>query len=320
MQTDVSTERIVVTDELAGRFGLEKGLELIRKACATPLAKEAVNEEERSIISIISTGDVDRDGDVLRPDGMNDQAFRRHPIVLFGHRYQELPIGRNEWIRVLGKKVIAKTVYVPGDINPFAERIFFFRQRGFPLAQSIGFIAVETTWVGEDDFGEELEDVVSRGWVQKDQRNLVRRIIKKWILYEYSDVVVPANPEALALAVSKGLVTASEAERFEDKARKPGAWTSSPLEPEQGDSPSALIYLGNRIERVEAEKKALKAEIERLKKKCEQKDLQGDVITLEGLERILPAITRVFQKEVKEASREFTHTLARITGKVTLPL
>jgi len=319
MQIDVSTDRIVVNEEIARRFGLEKGLELIRKACAAPLAKEAVNEEERSIISVISTGDVDRDGDVLRPDGMDDSSFRKHPIVLFGHHYSELPIGRNEWIRVLGKKIIAKTIYAPGDINPLAEKIFRFRQRGFPLAQSIGFIAGETVWADENGFQTELEDVVSRGWVRKDQKKLVRRIIKNWILYEYSDVVVPANPEALALAVSKGLVTPgtnkSHVETGTDSERR----LYRKFELEKDKSTLTLNSLADRIKKVEAQMKTIKQEQDQLKKNRIQKDFQSDRVMLESLEKILPVITRVFQKEVKATSQELTRTLARLTGKVTLP-
>ncbi len=298
MKIDVSTDHIVVSEEIANLYGLKKGLELIRKACTAPLAKEAVDEEERSIISVISTGDVDRDGDVLRPDGMDDSSFRKHPIVLFGHQYRELPIGRNEWIRVLGKKVIAKTIYAPGDINPLAEKIFRFRQRGFPLAQSIGFIASEIVWADSDGFQTEVEDVVSRGWVQKNQKKLIRRIIKKWVLYEYSDVVVPANPEALALAVTKGLITLGA-----DRAPKS----------EKDESTLIIKHLCERLEEIEARIKTLE------KKQEVQKKFKNEVITLENLEKILPAVTRIFQKEIRATSREFAQTLARFTGKVTIP-
>ncbi|MBW1710543.1 MAG: hypothetical protein JRG97_12935 [Deltaproteobacteria bacterium] len=319
MRTDVLTEQIVIGEELARRLGLKKGLELIRKACAASLAKEAVNNEERSIISVISTGDVDRDGDVLRPDGMDDSAFRRHPIVLFGHIYRELPIGRNEWIRVLGKKIIAKTIYAPGDINPLAEKIFRFRQQGFPLAQSIGFIAVEAVWADEDGFQTELDDVVSRGWVRKDQRKMVRRIIKKWTLYEYSDVVVPANPEALALAVSKGLVTTSEADHHGELSANSQDLDLMEFKSAKDESALILGRLADRIEKAEMELETLKQEYADLKENRGNENFNGRTISLESLERMLPTITKAFQNEVKATSCELARTLARLTGTVTLP-
>jgi len=84
--------------------------------------------------------------------------------------------------------LIAKTKYAKHE---FAQTVYNYRKDEFPLAQSIGFIPME--W--EDSPG----DVKG-----------CRRRYKKWALLEYSDVPVPANPEAVNIAVSKGLLPAPD--------------------------------------------------------------------------------------------------------------
>lgn len=315
MESDFLTDVVVITRDLARRFGLEEGQELIRKLSTAPVAKEAVKEEERSIVSVISTAGVDRDGDILRPDGLDDRAFRKHPIVLFGHRYHELPIGRNEWIKVQGRRVVAKTVYAPGDINPLAERVFRFRQQGFPLAQSIGFLATDSVWSGEDGFDGEFEELVGKGWVQADQKDLVRRIIRKWTLYEYSDVVVPANPEALTLAVSKGLVSRAEADLLGLEPDSGNKVITLPEAASSGNPVLTLRYLTERVRRTETRLEELERENEALKKDLQERDSEP----LSGLERALPVLITAFQEQTRETSRELIRALARITGAVTLP-
>jgi len=69
--------------------------------------------------------------------------------------------------------------------------VYEYRRDGFPLAQSIGFIPVD--W---EDYNEE----------EAKSNNGARRKYTKWILLEYSDVLVPSNPEALQIAEEKGLL------------------------------------------------------------------------------------------------------------------
>lgn len=314
MGMDIWTDKVVVGRELADRYGLEEGLELIRKMAANYKTAGSIDDEKRTITSIISTADVDRDGDVLRPDGLDEKAYRRHPIVLFGHRYHELPIGRNEWIKVEGKRVLAKTVYVPGDINAQAERIFQFRKQGFPLAQSIGFIADLAVWAGEEGFEAELDDLEARGWLAKKDRSLVRRVIKKWTLYEYSDVVVPANPEAVALAVGKGLLSKIEAKELAGVFPVPGddlPKKGSDPEPAREHEP-VLKYLAGRLIELEAEKADRDRELAILKSRTSSN------LNLDSLEKVLPIIVKVFQQQSRERNRDTVMMLARMRGRVTI--
>jgi hypothetical protein len=100
--------------------------------------------------------------------------------------------------------VIAKTIY---NNTPMAQEIYQLAADGFPLAVSVGFVPLEYVTRGEGGFQQELDDCVKRGWLSVDDAPAVRCIYTKWLLLEYSDVPVPANPEALQLAISKGWIS-----------------------------------------------------------------------------------------------------------------
>lgn len=191
---DQITQRLKLIDvnpELAKSYGELLGIdpgdvEYLRKGLVP--SEVQFDEGEQAAISYITTRDIDRDGEIVEPSGADLEAYRKNPVVLFGHKYGELPIGKNIWIKQDDRGLIAKTVYAKHD---FAQTVYNYRRDGFPLAQSIGFIPVE--WENEP------QDVKG-----------CRRRYRKWALLEYSDVPVPANPEAVNIAVSKGLLPAPD--------------------------------------------------------------------------------------------------------------
>ena len=167
----------------------ENDLLLVRKGLVPADVK--IEEGERAVISYITTGTVDRDKEIMDPKGAVLKDYRKHPVVLFGHDYRSLPIGMNEWIKFDPEKnaLIAKTIYAN---TPEAEKVFQYRKDGFPLAESIGFIPLK------------FEDLDTEE--KQKAHNGAKRIYNKWILLEYSDVAIPSNPEALQIAVAKGLI------------------------------------------------------------------------------------------------------------------
>lgn len=144
------------------------------------------SEGERAAVSYITTAGVDRDSEIVDPAGADLSDYQKNPVVLWCHDYKQLPLGKNMWIKSDANGLVAKTQYAKHDM---AEKVYEYRKDGFPLAQSIGFMPVEWT-----DF--------NPGQHPKG----ARREYTKWKLLEYSDVPVPANPEAVNIAVSKGLL------------------------------------------------------------------------------------------------------------------
>jgi len=196
---DIITKRLKLKDifpkkakEYARKyhFKSEDDIQLIRKGLTPSDLK--VSEGENAIISYITTSTVDRDGEIVDPKGAILSDYSKNRVVLWCHDYtsRNLPLGRNQWIKTDDKGLIAKTEYYVKD--DFANKVYNYRKDGFPLAQSIGFIPLK--WV---DFDDEKSIKENGG---------ARRKYTKWLLLEYSDVPVPSNPDAVAMAISKGLI------------------------------------------------------------------------------------------------------------------
>lgn len=166
-----------------------------------------VDEGERSVISYINTAVRDRDNEIIVPKGAVLKDYKANPVVMWAHNYSMLPIGKNLWIKNDAKGLIAKTKYAKHEK---AEEIYQYRKDGFPLAESIGFIPLKVIYP-EDVLDEDLEKL----GLDPEEARKARRIYTKWILLEYSDVPVPANPEALQMAISKGLISKEEAKEYE---------------------------------------------------------------------------------------------------------
>lgn len=166
--------------------------DLIRKTLETKLTAEP---GERAVVARISTADVDRDGDVVLPSGIDTSEFERNPVVLMQHRADMPPIGRATNIQRGAKYVTAKVLFPDrplwmdktGGWPP--DEAFAYYQSGLLNAFSIGFSI-------EDARAASPRDIEKHG-------DGCRRVISKWKLLEFSAVAIPANQNALAMAVSK---------------------------------------------------------------------------------------------------------------------
>ena len=168
--------------------------DLIRKTLETKLTAEP---GERAVVARISTSDVDRDGDVILPSGIDTTDFNKNPVVLMQHRADMPPIGRAVQIQTSSKHVKAKVIFPerPAMLGPLAgwppDEALAYYQSGLLNAFSIGFV---------------IEPDGARHASTKDIANHgdgCKRVITRWKLLEFSAVSVPANQNALAMAVSK---------------------------------------------------------------------------------------------------------------------
>lgn len=170
--------------------------------------KPQFEDGESAAIQWVSTKELDRDNEIMIPEGAILTEYNRNPVVLWAHNYDELPIGSDQWIKIVkGKGILAKTIY---SDNEFPQEIYRLKKEGHLKAQSVGFIVVEAIPNGADGWSELIDDLGEkwgndwRKWMKKNKDD-VKRIITKWILLEHSDVPVPSNPSALVEAVAKGL-------------------------------------------------------------------------------------------------------------------
>ncbi|MCS6851555.1 MAG: hypothetical protein NZ700_10365 [Gemmataceae bacterium] len=154
---------------------------------------------DRADISWITTEDVDRSGDVVRAQGMNDDHFALNPIVTLQHNYDLPPVGRSLWRRLVrdgGRTGIkAKTHYPPrpagwtGDWLP--DHVLALIQAGLLRGKSIGFLPTRSRRPTEAERRRRPE------W------KTVRFVIEEWVLLEYACVYLPAQQHAVVEAVSK---------------------------------------------------------------------------------------------------------------------
>lgn len=163
-------------------------------------AELTITAGERAVIASISTISVDRDGEVLIPNGCDASEFERSPTVFFNHDYT-LPIGRCAGIRLLPDRLEAKTIFATrpeGHEGPWlADTVLSLLRQGVVNGFSVGFCPVEGRRAGRQDreqFGAHARYVHTR-----------------WKLIEYSVAPLPANQDALTIAVSKGMVAPEHA-------------------------------------------------------------------------------------------------------------
>lgn len=156
-------------------------MSILKKVFASEI--KAIDEKENTLTAYISTNTLDRMKEVLDPEGVDISNFKRNPVVLWAHNYEQPPIGKALWIKRDGNGILSKVKFATTE---FAQEIFQLYKEGFLKAFSVGFIPKEI----EDGDGEKTP----------------RKTFKKWELLEYSAVPVPANPEALALAIQKGIL------------------------------------------------------------------------------------------------------------------
>ena len=138
-------------------------------------------KEGRLGLCIISSGTVDRDGDILKAEGADFSNFKKNARLLWSHNSgggEARPaIGRIENVEVKDGKIYFTPVFDLKD--KFAKEIFRKYKERFLDAFSVGFLPKE--------------------W----EENETGYVFNKWEALEFSAVNVPANPEALVVLRSQ---------------------------------------------------------------------------------------------------------------------
>lgn len=160
---------------------------------------KSIDSETHELTAAVSTDDVDRYGDIIEPSGIDMKNFNKNPIIPWGHDYDALPVGKAIKTWVEGNKLMMRIKFAVEQYD-FANTVFKLYAAGFLRAFSIGFIPKE--WIDEKDENDR--------WV---------RTYKKIELIETSAVTMPANPSALALALSKGIISKDEVKGFGEQAK-----------------------------------------------------------------------------------------------------
>ncbi len=158
---------------------------MLRKAFEGQLIE--VEPGRREIVACISTAAVDRDGDVVLPEGLIRKNYAG--MTVFFNHDTALPLGSAQWVKKSGDRVLAK--YRCTDKTQFSRDMFALAQDGVLNSYSVGFLPQE--------FSSPTADEIAR----RPDLKKARRIYRQWELLEFSLVGIAANPEATMLAISK---------------------------------------------------------------------------------------------------------------------
>src|SRR5882724_10187265 len=133
----------------------------------------SLDEGERTDVSFITTDALDRESQVVLPAGGDWSSYNR--VVTFAHRYDQLPVGSNWWIRPRGAGLIAKTHYPQkpadwGDAPWLPSAILHLMRQPVPTCtgKSIGFLPLHMRSATADEIAKRPElrgvEIIDR-WV-----------------------------------------------------------------------------------------------------------------------------------------------------------
>jgi hypothetical protein len=172
--------------------------ELIKDKSISKMFKGIVksfDEKTHRATIFISTGDVDRDNEVIEPKAFQKHLgnYLAHPVLLSSHRADQLTrqIGEAIDIKITQEGVEGDYLWYVGKGNPEADWGWFLVTRGI-AAFSVGFMA--KTWLDKW-----TEPMIS----SEDMQRGVQRRFTEIELLENSQVLVPANQNALQRRISE---------------------------------------------------------------------------------------------------------------------
>ena len=156
---------------------------------------------------IITTPQVDRDMEIVVSAGMDVDSYKENPVLLYGHRWGEPPIGSQKDIEVSGGGITATQKYAS---TPFAQDIATLVREKHLKTFSIGFVPLQRFYKGQDGFVDAMESFTQQFGHLVPNASKAKILTTKSVLLENSVVNIPANPGAQVQAVSKALGLSEE--------------------------------------------------------------------------------------------------------------
>lgn len=209
--------------------------------------KKAKDLGDGIIEAIVASEKEDRHGEILELRGLDTSSYMKNPVVLWAHDYSKPPIGKTLSLRKKDGKLIARIQFAINE-DSFAHKIYKLYKGGFMNAFSIGFTP------------KEMEE---------------NRYTKAEML-EHSSVPIPANDEALALAISKGIIKEQDLQKLKAFGQKGNMSDNELLEKEELIEEEEAQSEDQEVENKEPEKEEAKEE-EKDEVKEELKELSNSI-------------------------------------------
>jgi len=192
--------------------------------------------EDRTLEFVGSTADVDRYGDIIEVAGWDVKNYMKNPVFLWAHDYTQPPVGKAIMVKKSEEDGLTFRIqFASPEEYAFADTIYKLYLGGYLKATSVGFQGLER------------EPIVGKKDEQGYQEHTGFRYLKSE-LYELSAVPVPANPNAVMMAVQKGVISEDQARLFQPPEPSPSSdldqrLVELGLEPLSEDTVPALCAL-----------------------------------------------------------------------------
>jgi HK97 family phage prohead protease len=200
--------------------------------------------------AIITTSSIDRYNESIDTKGIDTTAYMSNPVVLYGHDYSGLPIGKTLKLNQQKTKIKAQ-FQLAVDEFPFAATVYAMIKSGYLNAVSIGGRVRE--W--SDDY----------------------KTILQMEMVEFSVVAVPANAEALITGKdfedAFGKTWEDVEKEYEDFSHK--QMLDKLANVEDDDVKDAILELNKRVARLEDTAKSPSLRDAKTKKRFVLKDAKA---------------------------------------------
>lgn len=237
---------------------------------------------EGIIEAVVASESEDRHGEVLELKGLDTSKYMKNPVVLWAHDYSQPPIGKTLTLKKKDGKLIAKIQFAINE-DSFAHKIYKLYKGGYMKAFSIGFLP------------KEIDD---------------NRYTKAEMI-EHSSVPIPANSEALALAISKGIITKKDIQKL-NAERQEGFEMSDEKDIVQEEKDEKLVEVETPVEEQPIEEEP-KEEV-----KEEPVEEQDDEVKeeLKSLKASLDKITSSLESNIMRKNVNFSPSV-KFSGEVS---
>jgi HK97 family phage prohead protease len=139
-----------------------------------------IDSEKRTATFVASDESVDSYGDIVRVAGWELERFKKNPVLLWGHKSSEPPIGTVPEVWKDGTRLMARAQFLDEGVSDMADRIWKIVKAGALRAVSVGFWPTKAP----NDLKNEKNEWTGYEWIAQE-------------LMELSVVCVPANANAL---------------------------------------------------------------------------------------------------------------------------
>ena len=155
------------------------------------LDPEKGGEDSGTFKVIATSDDVDRDGEIIDVNGWDFTNYEKNPVVLWGHDFYSMPIGKVTKLTREGNKIVAEGIFAPTERGQDARKAY----------------------------DGEFLNTVSVGFIPRERKG---NTITKSELLELSFVPVPANANAVAIRAIEELATKMVGEKAPEAVEDKG--------------------------------------------------------------------------------------------------